>query len=60
VIDALNSGLIDKDSLDNYRKMLREQERFSETVAERRRKDREFGKMVKSILKEKKKTKFGL
>lgn len=59
VIEALNSGLIDKDSLDNYRRMLREQERFRETVAEKRRKDREFGKMVKKILNEKKKNKFG-
>ena len=59
VIEALNNGLIDKDSLDNYRRMLREQEWFRETVAEKRRKDREFGKMVKKILNEKQKNKFG-
>lgn len=57
VIRALDDGLIDKNSLENYSRLLREQEHFSETIAERRKKDREFGKMAKNILKEKKKTK---
>jgi ribosome biogenesis GTPase len=54
VLDAVEKGMIDKDSLANYRKMLREQEHFSANEAERRKKSREFGKMVKRILKEKK------
>ena len=58
VVEALNNGIIDKDSLDNFRKMLREQERFSTTVAEKRKKDREFGRMCKNVMKEKKKTKY--
>jgi ribosome biogenesis GTPase / thiamine phosphate phosphatase len=58
VIDALKSGNIDKDSLENFRKMLREQDRFQASVAEKRKKDREFGKMVKEVLKEKRKKKF--
>ena len=57
VIEAIEKGLIDNHSLENYRRLLREQEHFSETIAERRKKDREFGKMAKNILKEKKKTK---
>jgi ribosome biogenesis GTPase len=57
VVKALDEGLIDKDSLENYRRLLREQEHFSETLAERRKKDKEFGKMAKRILAEKKKTK---
>jgi ribosome biogenesis GTPase / thiamine phosphate phosphatase len=58
VIEALKNGKIDKSSLENFRKMLREQERFQASVAERRKKDREFGKMVKEVLKEKKRNKF--
>jgi ribosome biogenesis GTPase len=57
VTEALEKGLIDNKSLENYRRLLREQEHFSETVAERRRKDREFGKMAKKILADKKKLK---
>jgi ribosome biogenesis GTPase len=58
VIEALDRGLIDKDSLDNFKKMQREQQRFQTTVAERHRKDRAFGRMAKNIMKEKKKNKF--
>jgi ribosome biogenesis GTPase / thiamine phosphate phosphatase len=58
VIEALQDGTIDKDSLDNFRKVLKEQERFRISLAEKRRKDRQFGKMAKEILKEKKKNKF--
>ena len=58
VIEALEDGTIDKVSLDNYKKMLREQERFQSTIAEKRKKDREFGKMAKEILKRKNKNKY--
>jgi ribosome biogenesis GTPase len=54
VIEALDNGTIDGDSLENFRKMLREQQRFQTTVAERRRKEREFGKMVRNVLNQKK------
>ena len=57
VIQALNDGIIDKDSLENFRRLLKEQERFTLTIAEKHKKDREFGKMAKNVLKEKKKTK---
>ncbi len=57
VIKALEEGIIDIRSLENYRRILREQEHFSESLAERRKKDKEFGKMIKNILKEKKKSK---
>jgi ribosome biogenesis GTPase len=58
VIEALNYGTIDIDSLDNYRKIQTEQQRFQITVAEKRRKDREFGKMVKNYKKDINKNKF--
>lgn len=57
VIEALEAGLIDDHSLENYRRLLREQVHFSETIAECRKKDREFGKMAKRVLADKKKLK---
>ena len=51
VIDALNSGTIDKDSYDNYQRIQKEQERFQTTVSEKRKKDRIFGKMIKNYHK---------
>ncbi|MDZ7604587.1 MAG: ribosome small subunit-dependent GTPase A [Cyclobacteriaceae bacterium] len=58
VIEGLENGTIDGESLDNYRKILREQERFQTSVAEKRKKDRQFGKMAREIMKEKKKSKY--
>jgi ribosome biogenesis GTPase len=58
VLEAQEKGIISRESLDNFRKILREQERFKITIAEKRRKEREFGKMAKSVMQEKKKNKF--
>ena len=58
VLEALENGIIDKKSLENYRKILKEQEHYQSTVAEKRKKDRQFGKMVKNIVKEKIKYKY--
>lgn len=58
VQEALKNGIIDANSLGNYRRIAKEQQRFSSTVAERRRKERKFAKMCKEIIKEKKKSKF--
>ncbi len=55
VLEALDNKIIDKDSLDNFRRIQREQQRFQASVAEKRKKEREFGKMLKNYLKEKKK-----
>jgi ribosome biogenesis GTPase len=57
VIEALNNGTIDQKSYDNYQKIKKEQERFHITVAEKRKKDKEFGKMVKNYKKDMKKNK---
>ncbi|MGE5457559.1 MAG: ribosome small subunit-dependent GTPase A, partial [Methanococcaceae archaeon] len=56
VLDALENGIIDGDSLSNFRKMLKEQEYFTSTEAEKRKKDHEFGKMVKKALNVKRKS----
>lgn len=51
VIEALNNGIIDKDSYDNFVKIQKEQERFQFTVAEKRKKEKLFGKMIKNYYK---------
>jgi len=58
VIEALDKGAIDRDSFDNFQRMQKEQERFQTTVAEKRKKDKVFGKMIKNYLKDKKKEEF--
>jgi ribosome biogenesis GTPase len=54
VIEALNNGTIDKNSYDNYQKIHKEQERFQNTLAEKRKKDKAFGKMIKNYYKDNK------
>jgi ribosome biogenesis GTPase len=51
VLEAVENGAIDRNSYENYIKMLREQERFTTTVAEKHRKDKQFGKMLKNYYK---------
>lgn len=55
VIEALENGTIDRESLENFRKIQIEQERFQTTVAQKRRKEKVFGKMIKNYFKEIKK-----
>jgi ribosome biogenesis GTPase / thiamine phosphate phosphatase len=58
VLDAVEKGEIDKASYGNYLKMEREKAHFESTVAERRKKDKEFGKMVKNYKKDMKNNKY--
>lgn len=53
VLAAVESGTIDESALENFLKLQREKEHYESTVAERRRKDKAFGKMAKRILKRK-------
>jgi len=53
IIEALNNGTIDNDSYQNYLKIQKEQERFPSTVAEKRKKDKVFGKMIRNYFKDK-------
>ena len=46
---AIESGALEPRRLTNYRKLLAEQERNSASLQELRAKDRQFGKMVKSV-----------
>jgi ribosome biogenesis GTPase / thiamine phosphate phosphatase len=58
VIDALNNGTINKESVDNFIKIQNEQRRFQTTIVEKHKKDKEFGKMVKNYKKDIKKNYF--
>ena len=58
VIEALNIGTIDKDSLDNFIKIQSEQQRFQSTIVEKHKKDKAFGKMVKNYKKDIKKNNY--
>jgi ribosome biogenesis GTPase / thiamine phosphate phosphatase len=58
IVEALNNGIIDKGSFDNYLKIQKEQERFHVTVSEKRKKDKQFGKMIKNYHKIMKKDKY--
>ena len=49
VLEALEKGELDKTSYDNYLRMERERIHFESNVAERRKKDKDFGKMVKNF-----------
>lgn len=52
VIEALDNGTLDKDSLENYRKIQTEQQRFQTTLVEKHKKDKAFGKMLKNYKKD--------
>ena len=51
VLKALKEGIIDQESYDNYQKIHREQVRFQATIAEKRKKEKAFGKMIKNYYK---------
>ena len=52
VLKAVQNGDLDEASYANYQKMKSEAAHFRSTLAERRRKDKEFGKMVKRYKKD--------
>lgn len=54
VLEAVDKDIIDRDSYENYLKMMKEQERYTTTVAEKRRKEKQFGKLVKAYYRIKK------
>jgi ribosome biogenesis GTPase / thiamine phosphate phosphatase len=55
VTEAVNNGTIDRDSYENYIRILNEQVRFSTTVEERRRKEKIFGRIMKNYHRDMKK-----
>lgn len=57
VLEAVEKGEIDSSSYENYQKMQREKAYFESTLAERRKKDKKFGKIMKNFKKDMKKNK---
>lgn len=58
VIEAVDNGKIDIDSYENFLKIKKEKEHFESTVAEKRKKDKDFGKMIKQFKKTRKSNKY--
>jgi len=52
VLEAVENGTIDRSSYDNYLKMQKEKAYFESSVSERRKKEKDFGKMVKNYKNE--------
>ncbi|MBP7461327.1 MAG: ribosome small subunit-dependent GTPase A [Candidatus Delongbacteria bacterium] len=57
ILEAVQSGEIDSASYQNYLRMEREKAHFETTAAERRKKDKAFGKMLKNYQRDFKKDK---
>ena len=58
VLDALENGAIDVDSYENFQKMERERQHFESSIEEKRQKDKDFGKMIKNVKKQRKHDKY--
>ncbi len=58
VLEAVENGEIDKSSYENYLKMERERAHFESTIVERRKKDKELGKIIKNYNKDRNKNKY--
>jgi len=58
VLEAVEKGQIDKNSYENYMKMEKEKTHFESSVFDKRKKDKNFGKMVKNYKKDISKNKY--
>ena len=56
---AIADGALDAERLRRYRKLQSEDRRNTETLAQRRSRDKQFGKMVKTVMADKRKEKGG-
>ncbi|MBT8081998.1 MAG: ribosome small subunit-dependent GTPase A [Gammaproteobacteria bacterium] len=59
VRDAVETGDLDPERLRRYRKLRSEDQRNTETLAERRARDKKFGRMVRSVMADKQREKGG-
>jgi ribosome biogenesis GTPase len=58
VLEALSKGEIGRNFYENYLKMEKEKEHFESTISEKRKKDKDFGKMIKHFKKSRKSNKY--
>ncbi len=58
VLEAIDNNSLDQSIYDNYVKIEKEKVHFESSIAEKRKKDKDFGKMVKQMKYTKKRTKY--
>lgn len=58
ILEALENGALDNDSYLNFQKMERERTFFDSSVEERKKKDKDLGKLIKNVVKQRKKNKY--
>jgi ribosome biogenesis GTPase len=58
ILEAIEKGEIDQDAYFNLLKMEKEKSHFESDVAEKRKKDKDFGKMIKNVKKHRKNNKY--
>lgn len=58
ISESLENGSLDMDKYNSYLKLKKEAEHFERTSLEKKQKDKEFGKMVKSVMLHHKKRKY--
>jgi len=58
ILAAIEEGELDEDAYFNYQKLEKEKNFFEMNSLDRKKKDKNMGKLIKQIIKEKKKTKF--
>ena len=52
VIEAVKNGEIDNDSYENFLKMEREKAHFESSTADKKKKDKDLGKLIKNVKKD--------
>lgn len=58
ILEALENGEIDNSSYTNFQKIEREKMHFESSVLDKKKKDKDFGKMVKNVKKHRKQNKY--
>lgn len=58
VLEAVKDGSIDSDSYANFQKIEREKLHFESTVLEKKKKDKNFGKLIKQVKQQRKQNKY--
>jgi ribosome biogenesis GTPase len=58
ILAAVKNGEIDQDSYFNFQKMEKEKMHFESDAIERKKKDKDFGKMIKNVKKQRKNNKY--
>ena len=58
ILEAINNEELDEDAYNNYQRMEREKQFFESTQQDKKRKDKNLGKLIKSAQKNKKRSKY--